>query len=77
CKVPATAVAAEAFAFDPEWTVITARMVQGDRHIRVLSESVPGKDFQAVEPDMSDVYFTALLEGVDKKKTEDMRQKAN
>ncbi|NER00569.1 MAG: ABC transporter ATP-binding protein, partial [Cyanothece sp. SIO2G6] len=50
CKVPATAAAAEAFAFDPEWTVITARMVQGDRHIRVLSESVPGKDFQAVEP---------------------------
>ncbi|BAY81619.1 ABC transport system ATP-binding protein [Calothrix parasitica NIES-267] len=47
---------------DSEWTVITSRMSRGERWVRVLSNSQPDKDFHAVEPDLNDVYFTALLE---------------
>ncbi|MEM9216021.1 MAG: ABC transporter ATP-binding protein [Cyanobacteria bacterium P01_F01_bin.150] len=54
--------AAEPFIPAPEWSVITSRMVQGDRYIRLLSDDSPGKEFVPVSPDMSDVYFTALLE---------------
>ncbi|MEM7712910.1 MAG: ABC transporter ATP-binding protein [Cyanobacteria bacterium P01_A01_bin.68] len=45
-----------------KWTVITSRMSRGERWVRVLSDSQPDSDFHAVEPDLNDVYFTALLE---------------
>ena len=45
-----------------QWTVITNRMSRGDRWVRVLSNSQPDSDFHSVEPDLNDVYFTALLE---------------
>ena len=45
-----------------EWMVITSRMSRGERWVRVLSNSQPDNDFHAVEPDLNDVYFTALLE---------------
>ncbi len=44
-----------------KWTVITSRMSRGDRWVRVLSNSQPDSDFHSVEPDLNDVYFTALL----------------
>jgi ABC-type multidrug transport system ATPase subunit len=47
---------------DSEWTVITSRMSRGERWVRVLSNSQPDSDFYSVEPDLNDVYFTALLE---------------
>ncbi|MGD1913410.1 MAG: ABC transporter ATP-binding protein [Rivularia sp. (in: cyanobacteria)] len=43
-------------------TVITSRMLRGERWLRVLSDSQPDSDFHSVEPDLNDVYFTALLE---------------
>jgi ABC-2 type transport system ATP-binding protein len=45
-----------------ELTVITSRMSRGERWVRVLSDSQPGKNFQPVEPDLNDVYFIALLD---------------
>ncbi|MEM7714809.1 MAG: ABC transporter ATP-binding protein [Cyanobacteria bacterium P01_A01_bin.68] len=45
-----------------KWTVITSRMSRGERWVRVLSNSQPDSDFHCVEPDLNDVYFTALLE---------------
>ncbi|MGD1873008.1 MAG: ABC transporter ATP-binding protein [Mastigocoleus sp.] len=43
-------------------TVITQRMSQGKRLVRVLSDCQPGDDFMSVQPDLNDVYFTALLD---------------
>ena len=59
------ATSSEPFTFDSAWTVITSRMDQGDRHIRILSDDCPGQGFEMATPDMSDVYFTALLENPD------------
>ena len=47
---------------DPQWTVITTRMERGGRCIRVLSDTPPDTNFQPVDPDLNDVYFTALME---------------
>mgnify|MGYP001793619975 CR=1 FL=1 len=46
---------------NPNWTVISARMLKGKRSVRVWSETCPAKGFEQVEPDLNDVYFTALL----------------
>ncbi|MEM9087449.1 MAG: ABC transporter ATP-binding protein [Cyanobacteria bacterium J06639_14] len=53
---------AAAVSMDANWTVITTRMERGIRWVRVLSNAQPGPDFQPAEPDLSDVYFTALME---------------
>ncbi|MEM9947598.1 MAG: ABC transporter ATP-binding protein [Cyanobacteria bacterium P01_D01_bin.36] len=47
---------------NPDWRLITARMLQGKRHVRVWSKTQPAEDFQSVEADLNDVYFTALME---------------
>jgi ABC-type multidrug transport system ATPase subunit len=44
------------------WRLITSRMSRGARCIRVLSDSQPDADFHMAEPDLNDVYFTALLD---------------
>ncbi|MEL6354965.1 MAG: ABC transporter ATP-binding protein [Cyanobacteria bacterium J06627_28] len=46
---------------NPDWSVITARMMRGDRTVRVWSPARPAPGFEAVEPDLNDVYFTALM----------------
>ena len=45
-----------------EWRVITYRMSRGKKWVRVVNKSQPGKNFYSVEPDLNDVYFTALLD---------------
>jgi ABC-type multidrug transport system ATPase subunit len=42
--------------------LITSRMSRGSRCIRVLSDVQPDNNFQVAEPDLNDVYFTALLD---------------
>jgi hypothetical protein len=37
-------------------------MSRGSRFIRVLSDVQPDTGFQIAEPDLNDVYFTALLD---------------
>ncbi|MEO1742798.1 MAG: ABC transporter ATP-binding protein [Cyanobacteria bacterium J06629_9] len=46
---------------DANWRVITARMVRGQRAVRVWSETSPGEGFEQAAPDLNDVYFTALI----------------
>ncbi|MEO1591767.1 MAG: ABC transporter ATP-binding protein [Cyanobacteria bacterium J06632_22] len=46
---------------DASWQVITSRMVRGQRAVRVWSEAYPGAGFDRAEPDLNDVYFTALM----------------
>ncbi|MBE9064272.1 ABC transporter ATP-binding protein [cf. Phormidesmis sp. LEGE 11477] len=46
---------------NPDWRVITSRMARGQRSVRVWSKTRPGEAFTAVDPDLNDVYFTALL----------------
>ncbi|MEO1341450.1 MAG: ABC transporter ATP-binding protein, partial [Cyanobacteria bacterium J06635_13] len=45
-----------------DWTLITSKMRQGDKWIRVLSNYAPDSSFEAADPDLNDVYFTAMLE---------------
>ncbi|MEM9161867.1 MAG: ABC transporter ATP-binding protein [Cyanobacteria bacterium P01_F01_bin.4] len=47
---------------NPHWSLITSRMVQGKRTVRVWSDTLPGAGFEKVMPDLNDVYFTALLD---------------
>lgn len=44
-----------------EWTVITARMMRGQRAVRVWSQTRPDSGFVPVAPDLNDVYFIALM----------------
>lgn len=53
---------ADSAEMKPAWTVITARMMRGQRYVRVLSRDCPGDGFEPVAPDLNDVYFTSLLE---------------
>ena len=46
----------------PEWTVISLRMRLGAKWIRVFSNYAPDSDFESAEPDLNDVYFTAMLD---------------
>ncbi len=43
------------------WTVITSRMRQGAKWIRVLSDYAPDGSFESSEPDLYDFYFTSML----------------
>lgn len=43
-------------------TIITSRMRQGARWLRVLSNYAPDSNFNLTEPDLNDVYFTAMLD---------------
>ena len=58
-------VIADQAEVDPAWTLITARMMQGKRYVRVLSRDRPEEGFVPVTPDLNDVYFTALLQSPD------------
>ncbi|MEM8718477.1 MAG: ABC transporter ATP-binding protein [Cyanobacteria bacterium P01_G01_bin.39] len=44
------------------WVVITSRMRQGARWVRVLSNYAPDSSFESAIPDLDDVYFTAMLD---------------
>ncbi|MCH9683747.1 MAG: ABC transporter ATP-binding protein [Deltaproteobacteria bacterium] len=43
-----------------EHTVISTRLVGGRTVIHVFADEEPGGDFQPVDPDLEDVYFTTL-----------------
>jgi len=42
------------------FTVLSTRLVAGRAQVRVLSEADPGNGFLPVEPELEDVYFSAL-----------------
>lgn len=47
---------------DADWRLISMRMLQGQRYVRVWSETRPDRAFETVEADLNDVYFTALID---------------
>jgi ABC-2 type transport system ATP-binding protein len=47
-------------AFEREHAVISTRLLAGRTIAHVFAESSPGPGFQAVEPDLKDVYFSVM-----------------
>jgi ABC-2 type transport system ATP-binding protein len=47
-------------ALERELPVISTKMLAGRTFVNVFSESSPGTDFELVEPDLKDVYFSAM-----------------
>ena len=43
-----------------EHAVISTKLLAGRTVVRVFSETAPGPDFEAVEPDLEDVYFSTM-----------------
>lgn len=50
----------ELAALERTHTVISTRLLSGRTVARVYSDTAPGADFEAVEPDLEDVYFSTL-----------------
>ncbi|MGH7503572.1 MAG: ABC transporter ATP-binding protein [Longimicrobiales bacterium] len=46
--------------FEQEHAVISTRLLAGRTIAHVFAEASPGADFEAVEPDLKDVYFSAM-----------------
>ena len=51
---------AELEAYQQQYAVVSARLVQGATVIRVQAEARPGEGFEAVEPTLEDVYFATI-----------------
>jgi ABC-2 type transport system ATP-binding protein len=47
-------------AVEREHAVISTRLLAGRTIVHVYSDASPGSDFDAVEPDLEDVYFSAM-----------------
>ncbi|GAB4036207.1 ABC transporter ATP-binding protein [Spirosoma gilvum] len=45
---------------EQEYPVISAKLLSGRTQVHVYSREMPGNDFEAVEPDLEDVYFSTL-----------------
>ena len=45
--------------------VISTRLFAGETQVHVLAETAPGPGFEAIEPDLEDVYFATLREAQD------------
>jgi ABC-type multidrug transport system ATPase subunit len=47
-------------ALETELAVISTKMLAGRTYVNVYAESSPGAGFELVEPDLKDVYFSAM-----------------
>jgi ABC-type multidrug transport system ATPase subunit len=50
----------ELSAVEREHAVIATKLLAGSTFVHVHSETPPGPEFESVEPDLKDVYFTAM-----------------
>ncbi len=50
----------ELSALEREHAVLSTKLLAGRTVVRVFSDRCPGAGFQAVEPDLEDVYFSAM-----------------
>ncbi len=41
-------------------TLLSSRLLAGNRRIRIWSEQLPGEGFESVQPDLEDVYFSTF-----------------
>ncbi len=48
--------------YEEKYRVLSTRFFMGDIIARIYSESDPGAGFEAVEPDLEDVYFCVMKE---------------
>lgn len=48
--------------YEEKYQVLSTRFFMGDIIARIYSETDPGAEFEAVEPDLEDVYFTVMKE---------------
>jgi len=55
-----TVTHAELDALEREQRVISTKMRAGQTSVHVYAEASPGKEFEAVEPDLKDVYFSVM-----------------
>ena len=46
--------------FGRSYQVISTHLAAGETVVHVFAENQPAPDFQGVEPDLKDVYFTTL-----------------
>jgi len=53
-------IAGELPALEREHAVIATKLLAGRTFVHVHNETSPGPEFEAVEPDLKDVYFTAM-----------------
>ena len=51
-------------AVESEHTVISTKLLAGRTVARVYGDARPGPEFEPVEPDLEDVYFTAMRGGI-------------
>jgi hypothetical protein len=47
-------------ALEREHAVISTRLLAGRTIAHIFAETSPGPDFEAVEPDLKDVYFSVM-----------------
>ena len=50
----------ELTAFEGEHTVLSTKLLAGQTIVRVYAENAPSSEFEAVEPDLKDVYFAVM-----------------
>jgi ABC-2 type transport system ATP-binding protein len=55
---------AELPALQAAHTVISSRLFAGKTVVHVLADSAPDSGFEAVQPDLEDVYFASIEKGV-------------
>jgi ABC-type multidrug transport system ATPase subunit len=49
-------------SYEQKYQVLSTRFFMGDIIARIYSESAPGAGFEAIEPDLEDVYFCVMQE---------------
>jgi ABC-2 type transport system ATP-binding protein len=47
-------------AISSEYKIVSTKLLGGAHELRIHSETDPGEDFRAVDPDLEDVYFLTL-----------------
>jgi len=47
-------------ALEQEYKVISAKLLSGRTMVHIYSHEIPGNGFELVEPDLEDVYFSAM-----------------
>jgi ABC-2 type transport system ATP-binding protein len=57
-------------ALEREQRVISTKMLSGQTSVHVYAESSPGAPFEAIEPDMKDVYFSVMARHHGRRATE-------
>ena len=47
-------------ALEQDYQIISTKLLSGRTIVHIYSDEIPGYDFESVEPDLEDVYFSAM-----------------